>query len=87
MHMKLRKYPALKIIGGSRYMKKNSCLNSNIRELLPPDVNKIMHPVPIPCVYRVHKIILKGMIFLLVMKRNKSNEIIFIPKKGQWLTD
>lgn len=42
-------YPALNIIGGKRYMKKSSSLNSKIRELPPLVASNRMAPVPNPC--------------------------------------
>lgn len=42
-------YPALNIIGGRRYMKKRSSLKTNILELFPCDVNRIIVPLSNPC--------------------------------------
>lgn len=42
-------YPALKIIGGRRYMKKRSSLKAKISDLVPPLVNRITTPVHRPC--------------------------------------
>ena len=41
--------PALNIMGGKRYMKKRSSLNTRRRELFPLLINKITTPVASPC--------------------------------------
>ena len=41
-------HPALNIIGGSRYMKKRSSLNTNKCELFPPLIIRITTPVANP---------------------------------------
>lgn len=46
--MNIRTYPALNIIGGRRYIKKNSSLNSKILEFFPPELSKITAPVHKP---------------------------------------
>lgn len=47
--MKKQTYPALNMIGGRRYMKKSSSLNSKMSEIFPPVVNRRTIPVHNPC--------------------------------------
>lgn len=42
-------YPALNMIGGRRYMKKSSSLNTRMWDLFPSVVNRIIIPVQRPC--------------------------------------
>jgi hypothetical protein len=42
-------HPALKIIGGRRYIKKRSSLNTKRCELFPPLIRRITIPVHTPC--------------------------------------